>query len=1134
MTRGAKPARLRPAVHQFHQGIRSGDAIGDEMLALRKVLRAAGYDSQIFVEQLPSEAGLGARDVRGYFGSAETVLLVHHSIGHRSAGIVAALPDRKFLVYHNITPTRFFAGNPTLRHYARLGRRQLGLYRDRFEGAFADSEYNAAELRSLGFEEPKVLPPVFALQRFAAVRRAPARKKREPTVLFVGRIAENKRQTDLVEAFDELAAHLPDARLLLAGPHDEADPYARRVIDRIQASPHRERIRLLGSVSPSRLMEVYGQADLFVSMSEHEGFGLPLLEAFASGVPVLAYDAGAVPETLGGAGVLFARKDVRQVAAMMEELLGDAELRGRIVADQYRRLERPEITLAEKRLLEELKRIEKGPRPAPPANHERPLEIRLEGPFETSYGLAVANRALGEALERHTVHRVAFHATEGPGDYMPRSRDLADKSLAAELWRRSFESRRPDVLIRNTYPPRFDRLRGRLNLSFFFWEDSLIPRGWAARFNRFYDGMLAPTRHVESVLRDSGVRVPIAVIPTPVSLPADADSTPPAELPTSRALRLLSVGSAFPRKGIDVLLAAYGAAFTSAEDVVLVLKTFPNIHNNVADLLRDHRLRNRRYPEVLLIDRDVPPEELVGLYKSAHALIHPSRAEGFGLPVAEAMLLGLPVIAPSSTGLADLCDETTALVIPHRLTRSASHVRVPGALWAEPDHDGLVALLRGFASGALREEAARRAEAARKRILERHSPPAAARQAAREIERLYGEKTVAPSVTFVSTWNCRCGIATYTEKLISSFPSESVKVSVVANQDVRRLGPDSPGVRRVWSQSGGDYDGIVNEVLETAPDVVHVQFHPGLFAEYAGFASVLEELGRRGVARAVTLHLLEDVHFYGRQMRMELLKPALEGCETLIAHRSDDLARLAEDAGARKVAIAHGGDRLPARRQTAVLEELSLTGRRVIASFGFAFPHKGVIETIRAVETLRRQWPTILLLALHAERPDGGSPEYLAQCRQEILARSLADHVVLIEDFLGERELAFLLSAAEVVVLPYLHSEESASGAVRYALGAGRPMIATRARIFDDVRDAVLQIPEASPALIAGAVSQVLANPRLADRLAAAARSHARRNAWTRVGRMHLDLYRGMLRESEHAPRENPRRLTGVEAFAES
>jgi glycosyltransferase involved in cell wall biosynthesis len=1108
VTRAAQPAPSRPAVHQFHQGVRSGDAIGDEMLALRELLRRAGYDSEIFVEQLPSEAGLAARDVRAYFGSAETVLLVHHSIGHRSAGIVAALPDRKFLVYHNITPPRLLTGNPTMRHYARLGRRQLALYRGRFEGAFADSEFNAAELRAVGFEAPRTLPPVFALPRFAAVRRAPARAGRPPTVLFVGRVAENKRQTDLVRAFDELALHVPDARLLLAGPYDEADLYVRRVIDRIRASPHRERILLLGAVSPARLIEVYGEADLFVSMSEHEGFGLPLLEAFASGIPVLAYDAGAVSETLGGAGVLFRRKDMKRVGAMMAELLEDAELRERIIADQRRRLERPDVALAESRLLEELKRI-RGRRPpaAQPATPPRPLEILLEGPFETTYGLAVANRAVGEALERHTVHRVAFHATEGPGDYLPRARDLADKPLAAELWRRSFDARRPDVLVRNTYPPRFDRLGGKLNLSFFFWEDSLIPRGWAARFNRAYDGILAPTRHVETVLRDSGVRIPIALIPTPVTLPADPDATPAARLPTSRALRFLSVGSAFPRKGIDVLLSAYGAAFTSADDVALVLKTFPNIHNNVAALLSDHRRRNRRYPEVVLIDRDVPPEELVALYKSAHALIHPSRAEGFGLPVAEAMLLGLPVIAPSSTGLADLCDETTALVIPHRLAPSASHLNVPGALWAEPDRDALVELLRGFASGALREEARRRAETARKRVLERHAPPAAARHAAREIERLYREKTAARSVALVSTWNCRCGIATYSEKLISAFPSGSLKVSVLANRDARTLGPDPPWVRRVWSQAEGEYEGIVNAVLEIAPDLVHVQFHPGLFAEYAAFASVLEELGRRGVTRAVTLHLVEDVHFYGRRMRMELLKPALKGCEALVAHRPDDLARLAGDGGARRVTIPHGGDFFPVRRRSAVLEELSLTGRRVVASFGFAFPHKGVLETIRAVDALRRDWPSILLLALHAERPEGGSPEYLAQCRREILERSLSDHVVLIDEFLGEPELALLLSAAEVVVLPYLHSEESASGAVRYALAAGRPTIATRTRIFDDVAEAVIRIPDADPERLAGQIASLLEDPRKQLDQARAARRFAREHSWQRVARRHARLY---------------------------
>src|SRR5262249_11500371 len=147
------------------------------------------------------------------------------------------------------------------------------------------------------------------------------------------------------------------------------------------------------------------------------------------------------------------------VAAMMLALHEDPDLRARVIDAQRRRLLQDDIAQAEQRFLTWVgDRFAEG---KPKAIHKKPpipLRVRIEGPFETTYGLAVANRGLAEALEENTPHRVSIHCTEGTGDYVPRGRDLVDKPLARELWERSFVEERPDVLVRNTYPPRFDKL----------------------------------------------------------------------------------------------------------------------------------------------------------------------------------------------------------------------------------------------------------------------------------------------------------------------------------------------------------------------------------------------------------------------------------------------------------------------------------------------------------------------------------------------------------------------------------------------------------------------------------------------------------------------------------------------------
>ena len=1057
---------------------------------------------------MPPENRLGARSLREYRGSPESVLLVHHSIGHDSAGIVAALPDRKFLVYHNITPLRYLEGNPTMRRFAERGRSQLLVYRDRMEGAFADSSYNAAELVELGYRLPQTLPPTFALGRLGPATGQARAPESAPLVLFVGRVAENKKQDHVVEAFDRYAAFRPQARLALAGEGSREEPYVRSFLERIAASPHRDRIAWIEHAADEDLAGLYDEASLYLSMSEHEGFGLPLLEAFSRDVPVLAYRAAAVPETLGGAGVLFTEKRMDEIAAMMAELTADGPLRRRVLEGQRRRLAEPEIARVRERLLEAMERIFSRRAPVPRRRPPPSLEIRIEGPFENSYGLAVANRSLGEALERHTAHRVSFHATEGPGDYLPRSRDLADKPLAAELWERSFSAGAPDVLIRNTYPPRFDRLRGRLNLSFFFWEDSLIPADWAARFNAGYDGVLAPSRWVETVLRASGVTIPIAVVPTPVSLPEDSGEQPPAGPTRPGSVRFLSIGSAFPRKGVDVLLQAYGSAFTSRDDVVLVLKTFPNIHNRVAEMLAEMRADNPAFPAVVHIDRDVTPAELLALYRGADALVQPSRAEGFGLPVVEAMLLGIPIIATAATGLADFCDGQTALVIPHRMAPSRSHLAVPGSEWAEPDPRALADLLRGFANGSLRAEAARRADTARRRVEKTFSPPEAARAAAHAIEGLHEARTRRTSVAYVSTWNSRCGIAAYTENLSRALPAGSVEVHVFANSDSETLRPDTRNVSRVWRQAAGDYDGLVNAALELDPDVLHVQFHPGLFAEYHRLGDALRELDERGLRILATLHLIEDVHFHGRKMTVDLLRRALGHCDLLVAHREDDLQRLS-DGGTPpdQTVIGMAGEVFPPRRPESIRRELGLAGRRVLASFGFAFPHKGILEAIEATGLLRERFPEVLFLGLSAVRPEAESQLYLARCRARVAELGLEDHVWLIPNYLSDAELALLLACAEVVVLPYLATKESASAAVRYPLAAGRPTITTRDRIFDDVAEAVIRIADPDPQRLAARIASLFEDPRQQARLARAARRFARKHSWKRVARRHARLY---------------------------
>ena len=328
------------AVHQVLATLGYGDAIGHEVLGIQRVLRAAGYESEIFVETADrrlEDLTVDYRDLPD--ASHPDNLLIHHfSIGSRASRVAYALPDRMALVYHNITPPEFFVDvHPLLVQLCYLGRRELGAYANRVELALGDSEYNRAELETLGFPHTAVLPVVPDFTHLGGepnFMQAGAFDDEWINLLFVGRMIPNKRIEDVIRAFHAYKRWFnPRSRLLLVGSHGGFERYLAMVHDfiaRIGAAD----VHLLGHVSNEELAAYYGIADVFLCASEHEGFCVPLMEAFHMGVPVLAYDATAVPATMDGGGILYHRKDPVEVAALVDAVVSNASLRERVVDAQ--------------------------------------------------------------------------------------------------------------------------------------------------------------------------------------------------------------------------------------------------------------------------------------------------------------------------------------------------------------------------------------------------------------------------------------------------------------------------------------------------------------------------------------------------------------------------------------------------------------------------------------------------------------------------------------------------------------------------------------------------------------------------------------------------------------------------------
>jgi glycosyltransferase involved in cell wall biosynthesis len=347
-------------IHQLVAGFSRGDAISNEALVMRRLFREWGFESHIYCERrriLP-ELRAEARDVEDLPRQLEAndVAFLHLSIGSPVNEVFPGLPGRKALLYHNITPPEYFAlVQPATAQLLARGRAQAARLARVAEVNLADSAYNAGELTAWGYAAPRVLPLVLDFETISgAADRCVERRFADGrvNVLFVGRGAPNKKIEDVLKTFALFQnAVEKNARLILAGSFAGAERY-RQLLVAMARDLRLEEVVFTGAIRQAELNACYRSAHVFLCMSEHEGFCIPLIEALAHRIPVLAYAAAAVPETLGGAGVLFAEKRFEEVAEMMGCLARDGDLRQRVLARQDARLR----AFRGRRLDEELRR----------------------------------------------------------------------------------------------------------------------------------------------------------------------------------------------------------------------------------------------------------------------------------------------------------------------------------------------------------------------------------------------------------------------------------------------------------------------------------------------------------------------------------------------------------------------------------------------------------------------------------------------------------------------------------------------------------------------------------------------------------------------------------------------------------
>jgi glycosyltransferase involved in cell wall biosynthesis len=346
-------------VNQWVPAAHRSDAIGDSARRVRDILRSAGHAADVFALTMDDDLRGDVRSFPDPEARRGDVTIFHFAVPSPMTEAFASLDGGRVLQYHNITPAAFFAPyDAGLFRLAALGRQELRSLAGRVDLALGDSEFNRRELEELGFAPTGVMPIAVDTERITGAPRRPALEKILGdgliNILFVGRIVPNKRIEDHIRLAEMYKRYIDSYyRFIFVGRYDALPRYYAQVqalLSEFQMLP--DRFWFTGPVPDADLAAFYRWADAYVSLSEHEGFCVPLLEAMAADVPVLAYAAGAVPETLGGAGVLFAPKDLEFAAEMLGTLVYDRAVRNSIVEGQRRRLADFAPDRIERRLME--------------------------------------------------------------------------------------------------------------------------------------------------------------------------------------------------------------------------------------------------------------------------------------------------------------------------------------------------------------------------------------------------------------------------------------------------------------------------------------------------------------------------------------------------------------------------------------------------------------------------------------------------------------------------------------------------------------------------------------------------------------------------------------------------------------
>jgi Glycosyltransferase len=313
-----------------------GDGVSKDAINFDRLFKSFGFESIIYTAGTDSRVASKRNDISEMKLNSDDIL-IHHFYGKSELWpYLLDAPCKKVMRYHNITPGAFFSDIPQFEEFCDIGLQQLEQYKNYYDYYLCVSEFNKQGLIDAGVEKHiDVLPTLINFSNLDQIPQSREGVNNPVVFLFIGRIAPNKRHADIIDIFDYYCKKINgNSMLLFPGNHKDYNTYYHSLTEKVKRLGLSKHIVFMGKVSDEMIRKVYSEASIFICMSEHEGFCNPLLESMYCGIPTIAYDAGAIADTMGDAGVLVYDKDPEQLAKLCHLIMVDQELHDIIVKKQ--------------------------------------------------------------------------------------------------------------------------------------------------------------------------------------------------------------------------------------------------------------------------------------------------------------------------------------------------------------------------------------------------------------------------------------------------------------------------------------------------------------------------------------------------------------------------------------------------------------------------------------------------------------------------------------------------------------------------------------------------------------------------------------------------------------------------------